>query len=389
MQASTHSEGDVCGTSARASLWTRSVRGLFLALYPLFIFLAAACTDSGGTANSTQVEPVEQGPIRWNTEVLARIPQPPAAELGLSEEDLAPPADGSGVRRIEDRSGPVGRIPELSTRELPPRTRAPLDPARESYLREPVHVSVEESMVDLEGEEIPIRVPILENYLKQYLRRAGFPVDGPPEKARFHVRGRLDSAFHTTMQFKTTTVSYRVRGVAYIALSEPDGKELERFEVPETFADSVEDEASAFTELRRYAAKLLWELLFREGTHVGNPDIQMLIDLLAVGPMVGAEDATTETILEQLVAHGFEAVPYLIEAVADTRAVRMPTSHPGVDERTPNALKIYHVADKALEEIFQKVSRMTLETPTDHRVVVLKGWENEWRRFCAPFRNAP
>jgi hypothetical protein len=43
------------------------------------------------------------------------------------------------------------------------------------------------------------------------------------------------------------------------------------------------------------------------------------------------------------------------------------------------------MADKVLEEIFQKVSRMSLETDARTRLVIVKGWENEWARFCPSF----
>jgi hypothetical protein len=62
-------------------------------------------------------------------------------------------------------------------------------------------------------------------------------------------------------------------------------------------------------------------------------------------------------------------------------------AYPGL--KVPTDLKIYHLADKTLEEIFQKVSRMELKTPPQLRFYIIAGWENEWRRFCKPFRESP
>ena len=48
-----------------------------------------------------------------------------------------------------------------------------------------------------------------------------------------------------------------------------------------------------------------------------------------------------------------------------------------------------------IEEIFQKVSRMSLDigasTSDDMKLrrVILRGWEAEWRRFCKTYRDSP
>ena len=82
-------------------------------------------------------------------------------------------------------------------------------------------------------------------------------------------------------------------------------------------------------------------------------------------------------------------MPYMLEALSDTRSVLMRSNYPGLNEKNRSALKVFHIADKVLEEIFQKVSRMGLETTAKGRFRVMKGWEHEWRRFCPPFRDSP
>ena len=68
---------------------------------------------------------------------------------------------------------------------------------------------------------------------------------------------------------------------------------------------------------------------------------------------------------------------------------------PALKEGVAARLRVYHAADKALEEIFQKVSRMKPEiTPDDPeherlRRRILRGWENEWKRFCKPLAESP
>ena len=98
---------------------------------------------------------------------------------------------------------------------------------------------------------------------------------------------------------------------------------------------------------------------------------------------------TTEDVIARLVARGLSIVPYMLEALADTRSVVMRSSYPGLNEKNRSELKVFHIADKVLEEIFQKVSRMGLATTAKGRFRIMKGWEHEWRRFCPPLRNSP
>ena len=109
----------------------------------------------------------------------------------------------------------------------------------------------------------------------------------------------------------------------------------------------------------------------------------------------GDAPLTTEQVVSRLADIGFPAVPYLLDAMTDERVVRLDSDYPGLKGRNLEDLRVYHIADKALEEIFQKVSRMGLDVTADdvehHRLrrVILLGWENEWRRFAKAFRESP
>ena len=99
--------------------------------------------------------------------------------------------------------------------------------------------------------------------------------------------------------------------------------------------------------------------------------------------------ATTEGVIARLADRGLAVVPYMLEALSDTRPVVMPSSYPGLSEENRSELTVSHIADKVLEEIFQKISRMSLATTEKERFRIMSGWEQEWRRFCPPFRDSP
>ena len=81
---------------------------------------------------------------------------------------------------------------------------------------------------------------------------------------------------------------------------------------------------------------------------------------------------------------GFENPSY----DAAYRPVKVNAHYPGLTASNTEKLRIYHLADKALEDIFQKVSRLNLDMPARARSLVIRGWEAEWARFCPSFREA-
>ena len=202
-------------------------------------------------------------------------------------------------------------------------------------------------------------------------------------------------------------VAYKVRAECSLFVLDRDGNEIESFEIPEVFQENVKSEESAFLQLRRYVVKLLWDRLRTDGKVFSDPEVARNVAALcvavspridaaspAVSPRIGSATSdvpptSSEAIIARLVARGLPVVPYMLEALTDTRSVLARSSYPGLNEKNRSKLKVFHIADKVLEEIFQKVSRMGLATTAKGRFRVMKGWELEWRRFCPPYRNSP
>jgi hypothetical protein len=296
-------------------------------------------------------------------------------------------ADPPGDAPPAGKDDPLPRLPE---KQLPPLTRKKPDPAHSQFLKEAVHVKVAEKVRKENGELVPQRTNVLEDYLQEYLRRAGHPIAATAEDAVFRLEGTLDARLHSTLRVRGQIVTWKFGGASTLRLVGRDGSVLENIELPELLEDNVRGEESAALQLRRRLAKLLWDKLYLDGKTLGSPKIVALLGSLVADPSEG-EELTAETVVERLADAGLQAVPYLLEALTDRRVVRLPSSYPGLKGRNLDDLRVYHLADKALEEIFQKVSRMSIQIgPEDEesvrlRRVIILGWENEWRRFCRPF----
>lgn len=318
---------------------------------------------------------------------------------GAAEDARDAPApsepQGSGVIPVPSeaaRGSGTERIPEISPEKLPPRTRRKPDPAREAFRAPLVFVRVEERVTPRSGATYEPEVRVTENYIKAYLRRAGHPTVERPEDAAIRVGGEAKLSFHSELTALGRTVGWKYRGEAAFRAIGKDGRDLGSFEIPELYQENVRSEESAVTDARRYLAKIAWDNLYGKGTILGSPRVVLLIGALVIEESdtlglteSGPSPRTAEGIVSALAGIGFEAVPYLLDAMTDERIVRIPSSYPGLAGRNLEDLKVYHIADKALEEIFQKVSRLDLDTPFRARRVILKGWELEWKRFCPSF----
>ena len=303
------------------------------------------------------------------------------ARAGSGESEKTPVA-------TED---PLARLPAA---QLPPRTRRPPDPARDQYSLEPVYIDIDEQVYPEEGPPYTPDRLVLEQYLAEYLRRAGYPVVATPEEAVYRVEGNLEADHVSTVTVLERTVGWKYRASSVVQVLNRGGKELERYEIPKMLQDNVKSEKSAVFQLRRYMAKLQWDKISSASGVFGNPRVRVLISSLASDPPQEAP-LTAEDVIEELVDSGFSSVAPLLDALLDTRLVKLPSSYPGLKSGESQDLRVYHVVDKALEEIFQKVSRMRLEITPDApahqrlRRRILAGWENEWRRFCTPLADSP
>ncbi len=315
-------------------------------------------------------------------------PDEPKSAQASDADDEPSKLEIEGVERQELKPI-VDRGPDpLPDAKLPAKTRPAPDPARDQYVREPVYVRVAEVIVDSAGElKIP-DVQIVDRYLQEYLRRAGFPIAATVAEAKYRIEGDLEAQFDKVLRIQGRPVAFKVRAECSLFLLDADGSELEGFEIPEIFQENVKSEKSAFVQVRRLAAKTFWDHLTKDGDVLGDREVEAVIQRLSAVPREG--DAwSTEDCVKTLVGRGLAVVPAMLDALTDTRPVLVPSSYRGLTPETRPKLRIYHVADQVLEEIFQKVSRMNLDTPHRWRFLIMRGWENEWRRFCPPFRDSP
>jgi hypothetical protein len=282
-------------------------------------------------------------------------------------------------------------IDPLPPEKLPPRTRPKPDPEKMQHRREAVYVRISERVQPSkdfrEGKEYVPEVAVVENYLAEYLRRAGHPVVSSPGAAIYRVEGAIRGEFVDYIKFMNRVIAWKYSGFAALQVLDGEGRELERVEIAEHLEENTVGEESAALHLRRHLAKLIHDKLFDEGKVFARQEVPKLLAALLEDPLTAAEPVSGEEVVERLADIGFPAVPYLLEALTNTRTVLVDARYPGLQKL--DDLKVYHLADKALEEIFQKVSRLNLKSGIDERYVVIRGWENEWRRFCPAFRESP
>ena len=228
---------------------------------------------------------------------------------------------------------------------------------------------------------------IMELYLAEYFRRAGYAVVDSPGKAAYRIVGKTEVVFVKPLTFKGTVIGWKYTGSSEVRVEDRDGKQLETFEIPDLPRVNASSEESAVLDWRRVVAKEQYDNLFTRGKVFTDKEVVALIKSLAIDPLVAESPLSGDEVVVRLADMGLRAVPYLLEALTDTRIVLADASYPGL--QNPEDLKIYHIADKVLEEIFQKVSRLDLRTADRHRFIIIQGWTNEWCRFCSPLRDSP
>ncbi len=321
---------------------------------------------------------------------VAEVPQLPIVESELERQMAEAPGTTAAppqVVVVESRPGPP-MVPEIPQDQLPPRTRSAPDPAEQQYRRqETVSVRVAERVHPSDGKDYVPEVKVVENYLSEYFRRAGYAVLPTSEEVTYRIEGDVVADFADFLTFREQIIAWKYHCSVDVRVLDQKRQEVETIVIEDLDHVNARDEETCVLDLRRYVAKLLHDRLFLKGEVFTNAEITALFDALVVDPLETEDPRSGEAVIHRLVDIGFPAVPYLLEALTDDRVVFAWTPYPGLEN--PDELKVYHVADKALEEVFQKVSRMHLKAKSHERYVMILGWQNEWRRFCPTFRDSP
>ena len=324
--------------------------------------------------------------------------KPPAekdgGEVGEKKSDTdkqdgqkEPKTGSPGRSVVTETKRRVPVIPLIPRDQLPRQTRVRPDPRVEQYRKGKVYVRVAEKVGPMKGEEYEPEVPVIQNYLKEYFRRAGYDIASKTQKAIYRIEGTFDANFLDVLTFRGETIAWKYRGGVKLEVRDSADRVLEKVEIPDYDRENVKDEKTCVLDMRRYLAKALHDKLFEKGKIFTDKKVVKLVENLLVDPLEADDLLTGDEIIARLADMGFPAVSYLLEALTDDRTVLAATNYPGLQKL--DDLKVYHVADKALEEIFQKISRMDIRSDKDKRYIITLGWENEWRRFCPPFRDSP
>jgi len=239
-----------------------------------------------------------------------------------------------------------------------------------------VHVAIAET---LDG--VPTDINIASLLITRALLHHGFRL-APREEARYLVEGRLACTFHKELKMTLGEVEQLLehQWLAEFSLTltdrGPTGKEpaeVETFAFPEPLRHGRTDPELARRDIRRKAATTMAKSLLG-GRILGDPQVRQLLDALQ-DPF---DPRRFEEIEREIVALGPRAVPYLLEALLDTRPVRMVGSYPDSEKFDPEDLKVYHLADRMLSELLSRRAALDLLSTETRRLQVITGWTWAW-----------
>ena len=270
--------------------------------------------------------------------VLAAVLLQPGGSVDALQDEK--PAEG-GVKKKKPP------IPELAADQLPKQTRARPDPAKSQVELDAIHVTIVEMPQTMPGKRNTPQTSVVKNNHREYLPRPRYRIVENPAKARYRVSGKISTIFDTELILRNKIIAWKYAGTISAKLQDANGKVLQEMDIPEVFRLNVKSEKSAIWDLRRFLAHLIYSELCLKGDELTNGKIVSLIESLAVDSFDQVEDIEASAVVEKLADHGLQAVPYLLQALTDTRTVMVKAVYPGL--KVPTDLKIYHLADKVLE----------------------------------------
>ncbi|MGE3164991.1 MAG: hypothetical protein AB7O52_08795 [Planctomycetota bacterium] len=242
-----------------------------------------------------------------------------------------------------------------------------------------VYVKIEET---LDGE--PTAVNLIQELVTRRLLYHGFHLVEAPERARYRVEGSLHCRFHKDHTFdfgdQSTHLEYQFEAQLDCTLTDTQGTSgdtpdplTERFAFPEPLIYGRTQMAAAKRDIRRYAESIFSPQLLN-GRILGNPEVKALVDALG-NPY---DTRTFNEVLDGLVRIGPRAVPYLLDGLTDSRPVRLAGTYPGLEDWNRDSLHFAHIFDRALGEILQRYSPLTLDSTEELLLRVQRGWTWAW-----------
>lgn len=225
--------------------------------------------------------------------------------------------------------------------------------------------------------------PILDNVMK-YAKLFGFAPVMQPDRAAYAVSGTLECRALEPVKLDDAIVQYKWTLSADLKVSDTaTGALLEQVTVPSQEKGAADKDRAYYYASKACASKAA-QFLFFDGQALGRPGIRnLLADLL----IESTEGRLFNDIMESLVDAGREAVPFLIWKLNDRRRVALPGDLPGLTDELAGHVKVYHVANRALERILNRETGLHVTRDTDRAFVnkVQLGWFMHWRKMCGAY----
>jgi hypothetical protein len=218
--------------------------------------------------------------------------------------------------------------------------------------------------------------------LTKFGRLFGFAPVAKDENPAYVLRGELALVEIDPVTFEDQTVQYRLRLDAKLELARgATGPALEPFELPEYVTGAADKERARRDAVRDCATKLA-QFIYYDGATLGDAEIRALCgDLL----IESTEGRMYNDVIERLVAAGDRAVPFLIWNLNDSRKVALQGDLPRLYEKDADKVRVYHVANYALERIFGRVTTLTVDSSRQYRREVMEGWQLKWADRSAAY----
>jgi hypothetical protein len=231
------------------------------------------------------------------------------------------------------------------------------------------------------------------NELGKYARLFGCPVVKAKEGADYGLTGTVSlaevkEADGTTEADQSAPEEHVWRVDAELAVRETgSGKTVEEFPPLEDYRYRAADRDAARREAVRAVTSQLARLVFYFGETLGQPDVRELLADLVI-------DTKDEYFYNDVVANleeiGLRAVPYLIwQMENDRRLVALSGDLPGLKDEEADKVRVYHVANYALEQILNRKTRLWVDAAPNEVTRHVRAWQGLWQKRCAAYIKDP
>jgi len=246
----------------------------------------------------------------------------------------------------------------------------------EALMRGTAHVQIEEI---LDG--APTDTNIAKLLLERSLSLHGFKLVSR-EEADYIIEGTLECDYFQDLTFDFQDQSqhlehqYHGKFDGHLISRSSGGEVVQDLSFPEPLMNGRTQMELAQRDIRRRSATIIAENLLR-GKVLGDPEVRGLLDALTDS----LDGRFYNQIQDDIAQIGARAVPHLLEALRDERAVSLEGSYPGFSDLQEDELKVYHIADLTLGDILDRDSGLDPLSSDEYLHRVRTGWTWLWEDF--------